>query len=166
MPIDRQVGRDARDLVTELPTDLPTDRPTELSTDKPATAELPLRWRSGWLFALAGFFVMVVALGSIPGEAQALSDRYGDKLLHSLAYGFMTLLCLRALQAPSALRLFLAVGIIALLGLFDESLQSLLPYRNASAIDWCFDVAAAAIVAVLFTLHTHFFQVDRPRPHA
>ena len=58
------------------------------------------------------------------------------------------------------------VGIIALLGLFDESLQSLLPYRNASALDWCFDVAAAAIVSVLFTLRTHFFQDRRPRPHA
>lgn len=127
---------------------------------------LPLRWRPGWLFGLAGFFVMMVVLGSVPGEAQALSDRFGDKLLHSLAYGFMTLLCLRAIQAPPMLRLLLAVGIVALLGLFDESLQSLLPYRNASALDWCFDVAAAAIVAVLTILHAHFFEAHRSRPHA
>ncbi len=125
-----------------------------------------IEWRSGWLIALVAFFVMMMALGSIPGEAQALSDRYGDKLLHAMAYGFMTLLCLRALQASPVLRLLLAVGIIALLGLFDESLQSLLPYRNASALDWCFDVAAAGIVAVLFTLFAHFFQDQRSRPHA
>lgn len=125
-----------------------------------------IEWRPGWLFALAGFFLVMMAIGSIPGEARTLSDRYGDKLLHAMAYGFMTLLCLRALQAPPVLRLLLAVGIIALLGLFDESLQSLLPYRNASALDWCFDVVAAAIVAVLFTLHAHFIQAHRSRPHA
>ncbi len=127
---------------------------------------LPLRWRPGWLFGLAGFFVMMVVLGSVPGEAQALSDRFGDKLLHSLAYGFMTLICLRAIQASPVLRLLLAIGIVALLGLFDESLQSLLPYRNPSALDWCFDVAAAAIVAVPTTLHAHFFQAYQFRPHA
>ena len=153
-------------LRTGSPTDVPTDVPTDLPTDLPATVTLPLRWRRGWLLALAGFFVLMVALGSVPGEAQALSDRYGDKLLHSLAYGLMTLLCLRAIQAAPMLRLLLAIGIIALLGLFDEILQSLLPYRNASALDWCFDVGAAAIVAVLFTLHAHFFQALRSRPHA
>lgn len=140
--------------------------PSAMPADSTATVTPPLRWRRGWLLALAGFFVLMVALGSIPGEAQALSDRYGDKLLHALAYGFMTLLCLRALQAPPVLRLLLAIGIIALLGLFDESLQSLLPYRNASVLDWCFDVGAAAIVAVPFSLHAHFFQAHRSRPHA
>ena len=128
----------------------------------PVNANLPLRWRSGWLLALAGFFVLMLALGSAPGEAQALSDRYGDKLLHAFAYGFMALLCHRALQAPILLRSLVVVGVIALLGLLDESLQSLLPYRNASALDWCFDIGAAAIVAALLACHAHFFQVDEP----
>lgn len=122
----------------------------------------PLRWRAAWLLALAGFFLAMLALGSIPGEAQALSDRYGDKLLHTLAYGFMTVLCHRGLLAPPVLRMMMTIAIMALLGLVDESLQSLLPYRNASALDWCFDIAAAATVAVLLTLRAHFFQAARP----
>lgn len=121
-----------------------------------------LRWRRAWLLALAGFFVMMIALGSIPGEAQALSDRYGDKLLHTLAYGIMAVLCHRALRASMATRLVLTIAVIALLGLLDETLQSLLPYRNASLLDWCFDIGAAAIVAALLALHAHFFQATRP----
>ena len=129
----------------------------------PAThATLPMRWHPGWLLALASFFVLMVVLGGIPGEAQALSDRYGDKLLHTLAYGFMALLCERALQAPPVLRALVTVGVVALLGLLDESLQSLLPYRNASALDWCFDIGAAAIVAALLACHAQLFQVDEP----
>ncbi len=128
----------------------------------PVCTRLPLRWRAGWLFALVGFFLLMVILGSIPGEARALSDQYGDKLLHTLAYGFMALLCHRALQAPRMLRGLLTVGVIALLGLLDESLQSLLPYRNASVLDWCFDIGAATLMAVLLSLHIHFFQVDEP----
>ncbi len=119
-------------------------------------------WRPAWLCALAIFFVAMIALGSVPGQAQALSDRYGDKLLHTLAYGFMTLLCHRALLAPPRLRLLVTIAAIALLGLLDESLQSLLPYRNASASDWCFDIGAATIVAALLALHAHFFQAGRP----
>ena len=111
-----------------------------------------LRWRRAWLLALAGFFVMMVALGSIPGEAQALSDRYGDKLLHTLAYGIMALLCHRALRASMATRLVLTIAVIALLGLLDETLQSLLPYRNASLADWCFDIGAATIVTTTLLL--------------
>lgn len=121
-----------------------------------------MRWRPGWLLALASFFVLMIALGSIPGEAQSLSDRYGDKLLHTLAYGFMALLCHRALLASAFRRVLATIAVIALLGLLDESLQSLLPYRNASALDWCFDVGAAAIVAVLLALHAHYFQAARP----
>ncbi len=123
---------------------------------------LPLRWHIGWLLALAGFFLLMVLLGSVPGQAQALSDRYGDKLLHTLAYGFMAILCHRSLHAPRTLHALLTVGVIALLGLLDESLQSLLPYRNASILDWCFDIGAAAIVAALLACQAHFFQVDEP----
>ena len=110
---------------------------------------LPLRWRPAWLAALVCLFVVMLTIGSLPGEAQALSDRYGDKLLHTLFYGFMALLAHQALQAAPLLRSLMTIFIIALLGLFDESLQSLLPYRNASVLDWCFDVGAAAIVSLL-----------------
>ncbi|MEO0318954.1 MAG: VanZ family protein [Pseudomonadota bacterium] len=121
----------------------------------------PLRCRPAWLLALACFFVLMLALGNVPGEAQVLSARYGDKLLHALAYGFMALLCHRALPSSTIRRLLATIAVIAMLGLLDESLQSLLPYRNASLLDWCFDIGAAAMVAVLLALHAHFFLAVR-----
>ena len=104
-----------------------------------------------WLAALALFFVAMVAGGALPGQADLLSARYGDKLLHVLAYAFMTLLGYAAVVAPPLHRAAATVGGIALLGLADESIQSLLPYRNASAADWCFDVGTAALVTLLLT---------------
>ena len=41
--------------------------------------------RTRWLALLAGFFVLMVAAGSVPGQAYLLSARFGDKLLHVLA---------------------------------------------------------------------------------
>jgi VanZ family protein len=108
-----------------------------------------MKLRARWLALLAVFFVLMVGVGSLPGEANALSDRLGDKLLHLLAYGLMTALCFRALIAKPIARALLSVLVIALLGSIDECLQSLLPYRNASMADWCFDIGAASVVAVL-----------------
>ncbi len=104
-----------------------------------------------WLAALALFFIAMVAGGALPGQADLLSARYGDKLLHVLAYAGMTLLAHAAVAAPPLHRAAVTVGAIALLGLADESIQSLLPYRNASAADWCFDVGTAALVTLLLT---------------
>ena len=108
--------------------------------------------RGRWLALLAGFFVLMVAVGSVPGEASALSDRFGDKLLHALAYGFMAVLCFYALVARPLLRALLTVASVSLLGVIDESIQSLLPYRNASLTDWCFDIGSAALVAATLLL--------------
>ena len=80
-------------------------------------------------------------------------DRYGDKLLHTLAYGFMAMLCFQALVAKPWLRALLTVAAIALLGMIDEAIQSLLPYRNASLADWCFDIGSAVIVAAALLLY-------------
>lgn len=108
--------------------------------------------RPWWLALLAVFFLLMVGIGSIPGEADALSARYGDKLLHTLAYGFMTALCFNALLAPPVVRAVATVAVIALLGVADEAIQSHLPYRNASLTDWCFDIGAAALVTAVLLL--------------
>ena len=108
--------------------------------------------RARWLASLAGFFLLMIGIGSIPGEANSLSDRFGDKWLHTLAYGFMSLLCFHALVARPLMRVLFTVATIALLGIIDESIQSFLPYRNASITDWCFDIGSAAIVATTLML--------------
>jgi VanZ family protein len=101
------------------------------------------------MYLLLAFFSTMVVLGSIPGNANALSDRFGDKLLHLLAYGFMAALCFHALRGRRLTQSLISLLIIALFGLIDELLQSLLPYRNASLLDWCFDIAAA-MAAITF----------------
>ncbi len=105
--------------------------------------------RPFWLSLLALFFLLMVGAGAVPGQADLLSARVGDKLLHILAYGLMTLLCFAAVAAPPLHRAAVTLGTIALLGLADEAIQSLLPYRNASLIDWCFDIGTATLVSLL-----------------
>ena len=111
-----------------------------------------MQLRPLWICLLLAFFIIMLALGAIPGNADALSDRFGDKPLHVLAYGFMAALCLQSLQGRRLTQSLLSVLIIALLGLIDELVQSLLPYRNASLLDWCFDIAAAITVIVFMNL--------------
>jgi len=105
-----------------------------------------------WMYLLLAFFSTMVVLGSIPGNANALSDRFGDKLLHLLAYGFMAALCFQALRGRHLTQSLISLLIIALFGLIDELVQSLLPYRNASLLDWCFDIAAAMAVIIFLNL--------------
>lgn len=105
-----------------------------------------------YLFALLAFFFIMIITGAIPGEASALSARFGDKLLHTLAFGFMTVLAHQSLQGQRMQRIAGSVLIVAILGTIDESIQYFLPYRNASLLDWCFDIGAASIVTVLLWL--------------
>ena len=66
-----------------------------------------------------------------------------------------------ALALGGALGTIAAIG---LLGMIDESLQSLLPYRNASLADWCFDIgAAASVTALLLLIHEPTLP---KKPHA
>ena len=106
-----------------------------------------------WMTLLLSFFGVMVALGAIPGSASALSSGVGDKPLHLLAYGFMSFLCFRSIRGSRCVQSVISLLMMALLGLLDESLQSLLPYRNASLVDWCFDMAAAGTVIVLLNFH-------------
>ena len=107
-----------------------------------------MQLRPVWMGMLLAFFSIMLALGAIPGNANALSDRFGDKLLHLLAYGFMAALCFQSVRGRRITQSLLSLLIIALLGLIDELVQSLLPYRNASLLDWCFDIAAAMTVII------------------
>lgn len=112
-----------------------------------------MEWRPIWMAMLLTFFSSMVLLGAIPGSAAALSSGFGDKLLHLLAYACMTALCFRALKGKRLARTLFTLLIIALLGLIDESIQFLLPYRNASVLDWCFDMTAAGTMIVLLNLY-------------
>ena len=110
--------------------------------------------RLGWLVGAFLFFTLMIGIGSIPGQASALSARFGDKILHALAYGFMTFLFYRAFVGQRLMRTLATLCVIAVLALFDETVQGFLPYRNASLLDWCFDMGAALIMVTLLTLRS------------
>jgi len=101
---------------------------------------------------LAVFFLSMVAIGSLPGQATALSSRFGDKALHTAAYALISVLAHASLIGSRNARAIASVILVGCLGLLDECIQRLLPYRNASLSDWCFDMAAAIAVASFFWL--------------
>ncbi len=49
-----------------------------------------MRWT--YLVAAISLFVLMLALGSYPGNALALTEKINDKILHFLAYSLLTAL--------------------------------------------------------------------------
>ena len=98
------------------------------------------------LLLLFLFFITMISVGLMPGKASALSTHINDKLLHFFAYALMTVLAFKSINARTTARMLVSLALIGSLGLIDETIQYLLPYRNASLADWCFDVAAAVVV--------------------
>ena len=111
-----------------------------------------MQLRPRWMCLLLVFFIIMLVLGAVPGNADALTNRFDDKLLHLIAYSCMAALCFQSLQGRRLIQSLTSLLIIALLGLIDELVQLLLPYRNASLIDWCFDIAAAITVIIFMNL--------------
>ena len=110
--------------------------------------------RQFWFVAASAFFILLVALGSVPGAADTMSARYGDKLLHTLAYSVMSVLYFHAYRGSKLARSSGTLATIALLGALDETIQSFLPHRNASLADWCFDMASALLIVLLLAWRT------------
>ncbi|HJV87005.1 MAG TPA: VanZ family protein [Noviherbaspirillum sp.] len=103
-----------------------------------------------YLVAAAAFYSLLIGVGAIPGNAQAVSAVVYDKLLHFFAYAVLACLVWGAAHGSPTRRAVLTLLVIGLLGGTDEGLQSLMPYRNASWMDWKFDMyAAMACVAFL-----------------
>lgn len=100
----------------------------------------------------AAFFLLMLAIGAIPGEAQALSDAFGDKLLHLCAYSFLTCLLFGGLSGSIADRAWRTIMTIGLLGGLDEAIQSFMPYRNASTVDLALDMLAASLTVMALIL--------------
>ncbi len=109
-------------------------------------------WRPGMaricLPVAAAFFVVLITVGNLPGLAADMSDAFGDKRLHLAAYAFLTGLIYISVNRRPALVAMLAV---TALGLVDESIQSLFPYREAELLDLLADISAAG--ATVISLH-------------
>jgi VanZ family protein len=110
-----------------------------------------LRWCAALLFLL------MVLVGAIPGKAEALSAVVYDKLLHFVAYSLLSALICASLPGNRTGRSWRTLLAIAALGALDEGVQGLLPYREASLLDWQVDVLAALFtVTVMSVLQKQF----------
>jgi VanZ family protein len=111
------------------------------------------------LFAALTFFALMIAAGAIPGKAEAASSVVGDKLLHFIAYAVLTGLVFGATRAnllSTGQHALYTLLVIAVLGVVDESIQALLPYRNANWADWKIDMLASISCVALLVLLQRF----------
>lgn len=102
-----------------------------------------------WLSVAAVFYAAMLLVGNLPGNAQAMSREFGDKLLHFAAYG-----CLAGAIYLSfkRYRAVMTLAGIALLGGLDEFIQSFFPYRSSDLTDLLTDLLAAAVAIALLSL--------------
>ena len=110
--------------------------------------------QSSCLVAAIAFFCVMVAIGAVPGTANAFSAVIYDKLLHFTAYALISTLVYAGLRGEPAARALRTLVFIFVLGSIDELIQLLLPYRNPNWLDWKFDMLAAlTCVGMLMLLH-------------
>ncbi len=107
-----------------------------------------------WLAIAIVFFLFMIALGSLPGNAQALTEKINDKILHFLAYSLLTILIYLSLSTTQLRKFTLTLSIIAILAMTDELIQSTMAFRNASLYDLSIDILAASLIASCLSLLT------------
>lgn len=113
-----------------------------------------IRWSC--LAAALLFFSLMIGLGSIPGNATALTEKINDKLLHFLAYSLLTFLIYQSLIISRFAKFFTTLNILFVLSMADEIIQSHLSYRTTSLSDLIADMLAAFLVTTLLSL----IQID------
>ena len=118
-----------------------------------------MRWT--YLVAAITLFVFMLALGSYPGNAQALTEKINDKILHFLAYSLLTALIYLSLNSPKREKFIITICIMLALGLTDEYIQSMLSFRNASLLDLSVDLLAAGLMTSCLSLLTHTTDTER-----
>lgn len=102
------------------------------------------------------FFVAMIAIGAIPGEADALSAKIPDKLLHFLAYSFLTCCLYVSIPGDKLRRAWISLLLVGVLGALDETIQRFMPYRSCDLADWLFDMLAALTSVAVLSLFMVF----------
>lgn len=98
-------------------------------------------------------YAAILVMGSIPGARAEIGHYASGIVLHSLAYAGLTALLFTGSNGSARARAIKAVLTVALMGAFDELVQSFLPYRSGAVSDWLVDCTAALITsALLWTL--------------
>jgi len=111
-----------------------------------------IRWT--YLIAAITLFILMLALGSYPGNAQALTEIINDKILHFLTYSLLTALIYLSLNKTKRGKIFITLCIMLALSLTDEYIQSMLSFRSASLLDLSVDLLAAGLMTSYLSLIT------------
>ena len=111
-----------------------------------------IRWT--YLIAAISLFILMLALGSYPDNAQALTEKINDKILHFLAYSLLTALTYLSLNSTKREKFFITLCIMFALSLTDEYIQSMLSFRTASLLDLSVDLLAAGLMTSCLSLLT------------
>lgn len=104
------------------------------------------------LLAALVLFALVTSISALRGKAIAAAELIPDKLLRFAASGFLSGLLYCGLRGSRVSRTLPILVLIGLPGALDETLQWLMPYRNANPSDWKFDMLAAMSCAAFLTL--------------
>ena len=103
-----------------------------------------------WRFAGAVLlFVLIVAIGSIPGARAEIANVASGIILHAIAYACVTFLLYTGCSGSRSQRALKAVLAVMAMGAIDESVQSFLPYRTGAITDWMIDSGSALVTAGL-----------------
>jgi VanZ family protein len=94
-------------------------------------------------------YLTIVVAGSMPGARAEIGHFAPGVVLHSLAYAVLAFLWYTGSDGSARTKAVKAVLAVAIMGAFDEFVQSFFPYRRAAVSDWLVDCAAAMITATL-----------------
>lgn len=94
-------------------------------------------------------YAAIVAMGAVPGARAEIGNYASGIVLHTLAYGAITVLLFTGSAGSAPARALKSVLTVAAMGAVDELVQSLLPYRRGAVSDWLVDCNAAVLVAAL-----------------
>lgn len=92
-------------------------------------------------------YALILVIGSIPGARHGIGEYVPGDVLHSLAYSGLTVLLFIGKGVDLGGRAISAVLMTAAMGAGDEFVQSFLPYRGASLLDWLVDITASLVAA-------------------
>ena len=114
-----------------------------------STLVLDERLRRRRLYSAFLMFAAILIMGSVPGARAEIGQFGSGVVLHSIAYGSLAFLLYTGTTGSRSRRALRAVLIVACMGALDECIQSFLPYRTGSPLDWLVDCGAASVTASL-----------------
>jgi VanZ family protein len=95
------------------------------------------------------FYLLILAVGSIPGARQDIANYATGLVLHSVAYAVISTLIFVGTFGAASRRAFTAILTVAAMGALDEYVQSFFPYRTAAITDWLVDTVSGLVVSVV-----------------